>query len=71
MPKGIIVAEGQFEDIVEFATPLELERYAEGVARGSSLYGAGSCQVLTRDDLDAGGLSDEHVALVEQYLPAD
>lgn len=71
MPKGIIVAEGQFEDVIEFPTELELTRFAEGVARGSSLYGAGCCQVLTREDLAAGGLSDEHVALVEKYLPAD
>lgn len=51
MHKGVVRAEGEFGQVVEFATVAELAAYAQGVRDGACLYGAGSCDVWTAADL--------------------
>lgn len=52
MAVGLIFSEEDFERSVEYPTEAELKAYGDGLSYGANLYGAGSCFLLTRADVD-------------------
>ena len=61
---GAIVAEDQFEGLVEYETVAELQAFAAGLSKGAGLYGAGGCGLYTLEDLDGLNPNDEYDAKI-------
>jgi hypothetical protein len=71
--KGVMICEGEFEEVVEFPTKELFDTYRDGFVAGAGKYGCGSADVYTRDDLDELRRDDYHkktVAIIEKHLPA-
>lgn len=66
--RGVLIAEDEFVEVVAFASEAELEAFADGVSRGSDLYGAGCCFVYTLADLDDEWLVKEKKELIRKHL---
>jgi hypothetical protein len=73
MVKGVMICEGEFEDVIEFDTPELLAAYSSGFSEGADKYGAGGAGVYTRDDLKDLDAEDEDdaalIAIIEEHLP--
>lgn len=72
MIKGIKFCEGEFSGTVEFENEAERRAFSDGFSAGGGEYGAGSCRILTREDLPE--LDPEWdamaIAAIKKYLPA-
>ena len=62
--KGVIVAEGESEGVVEYGTREELSAFAAGLSRGAELYGAGGCGLYTVADLAELDSNEEYDATI-------
>ncbi len=73
MAKGVMVCEGEFEEVITKRSKELLDAYAQGFSDGANKYGAGGAGIYTRDslaELDPESKWDKPIiAAIEKHLP--